>query len=665
MKMIKNIYIVLIALITFSAYAQERNLKSSNADYDKYAFVDAQGMYLNVVNNGYESMEVFQKLGDTYYFNNDYKNAHKWYSRLFEYDSAMISKEYYFRYIQSLKAVKDYDKANQLMAEYQRMNGSDSMISSVGNGLNYLDLIEMQSWRYNIKNEGMNSKSQDFGTSYYLGSRQVVFASSRDSSSMVSRKHKWSNREFLDLYIADADSLNGTLSNVRKFGDGDEELNTKFHESNAVFTKDGNTVYYTSNNYLNKEFKKSSDDVNKLKIFRATKSGEGWSNIQELHFNSDEWSTAHPALNKEENRLYFASNRPESILALDGKNSSDIWYSDIGTNGELSDPINLASVNTPGREFFPFISNKGDLYFSSTGHAGLGGLDVFVANLESAMNDQTFGITNIGKPVNGPYDDFAFIINDNTKTGYFSSNRREGNGLDDIYSFKQTKSLACKDLIEGVVTDSESGALMPGTQVSILDGDNKVMDTVVVGLDAAYSFEVNCGTTYSLRGVKDGYDPVDAVTETPGMIATIDLPLQIGKSVDEKMDNVQVGDNLVDVLGMDWTIIYFDFDKSNIRPDAEVELQLILNYMLANPTVEVDIRSHTDSRAPDGYNIKLSDRRAKSTRAYLIMKGISANRLTAAGYGEFQLVNECSNGVDCTEEQHQLNRRSEFIVTKK
>lgn len=661
----KNLYIALVTIIAFTAQAQEKNIKAPNDNYERYAFVDAQEMYLNVVNSGYESMEVFQKLGDTYYFNNDYTNAHKWYSRLFEYDSSMISKEYYFRYIQSLKAIRNYDKANALMAEYEKIKGKDAVISSVGNGMNYLDLIEMQSYRYEIKSEKMNSGTQDFGTSYYLDSRHVVFASSKDSSSLVNNKHKWNNRQFLDLYIADADSLNGTLTNIRKFGKGAENLNTKFHESNAVFTKDGQTVYYTSNNYLNKEFKKSADDVNKLKIFRATKSKDGWVNIQELHFNSDEWSTAHPALNREENRLYFASDRPNSKLGLDDVPSSDIWYVDISSDGKLSEPINLESVNTSGREFFPFVSDGGDLYFSSTGHAGLGGLDVFVVNLDDAINEETVGVTNIGRPINGSYDDFSFIINDKLKTGYFSSNRRGGKGLDDIYSFKQIKEIVCQDVIKGVVTDSETDALKPGTQVVLLDNNNVPLETVVVGADASYSFKVDCDTSYSLRGIKDGYDPAEANTKTPAMIATIDLPLQIGQSVDDKMDNVKVGDDLADVLGMDWTIIYFDFDKSNIRPDAEVELQLILNYMRANPSVEIDIRSHTDSRAPDGYNIKLSDRRAKSTRAYLIAKGISSNRLTARGYGEFQLVNECSNGVDCTEEQHQLNRRSEFIVMKK
>ncbi|PQJ17867.1 OmpA family protein [Nonlabens xylanidelens] len=656
---------ILIILFAFSfGHAQKGKLDKGNEKFKSLAFIEAQKMYLEIVNNGYESVELFQKLGDTYYFNNDYKNAHKWYSKLFEYNQDTISKEYYFRYIQSLKAVGDYTKANDLLAKYRRINGDDNYIKEYANDVNYLELIELQSYRFSIVNEPINTKRQDFGTAYYRGTNKVVFASAKDSSSLVSRRHKWNDRQFLDLYEADMDSLTGELSNVTKFGNGgNEKLNTKFHESNAVFTKDGQTVYYSSNNYFNKNFKKSSDDVNKLKIFRAQKTSDGWGDIIELKINSDEFSTAHPALNIDESRLYFASDRPGSKVGLQGRVLSDIWYVDLNEDDELSEPVNVASINTAGNELFPFISDNGDLYFSSTGHMGLGGLDIFVTPLNKTYNKEKVTVTNIGKPVNGQHDDFSFIINDSTQMGYFSSNRPEGKGLDDIYRFVQNNPLVCKDIIQGVVTNEKTGLLMPDTQVNLLDADNKVIESVVVGKDAAYKFSVNCSSDYSIRALKEGYSPAEANTTTPNTVATIDLPLQISKSIDDRLKDVKEGDDLNDIL--DINMIYFDFDKHNIRPDAELELQKVLRYMKAYPTVSINIRSHTDSRAPDGYNIKLSDRRAKSTRAYLIMKGISADRLTARGYGEFQLVNECANGVECTEEQHQLNRRSEFIVTKR
>ncbi|WP_431472695.1 OmpA family protein [Nonlabens sp. SCSIO 43208] len=654
---------VILGLVSTISLAQDRNVIEPDKVYDEYAFIDAQHMYLNMVEDGYGTSNVYKKLGDTYYFNNDYSNSHKWYTKLFENNDGAIESEYYFRYVQSLKAVKDYDKADALLIEYQKIKGADSFTEIFVNDKNYLEMIELQSWRYTIKNLEINSESQEFGTAYLNGSNEVVYASSKDSASMINRRHKWSERQFLDLYVAQIDSASLELVNPRKFGNGDQKLNTKFHESNAVFTKDGQTIYYTSNNYFNKKYKKSKDEINKLKIFRASKTEDGWGNIEELAINSDEWSTAHPALNGEESRLYFSSDRPGSVTGLDGKSSSDIWYVEIDSTGTLSEPVNLTAVNTIGKELFPFISEKEDLYFSSTGHMGLGGLDVFVISLAEAHDSEKLKITNVGKPINSSYDDFSFVIKDSTMTGYFSSNRKSGQGLDDIYSLKQNKPLACKDEIVGIVTDEETGELIPGATVVLLDVDNNEVERVIVKKDAAYSFTVLCESTYSIQASKEEYAPADAVTTTPDVIATIDLPISLKRSIDDKIQKFQVGDDLASVL--DIPMIYFDFDKSNIRPDAEVELQKVLQFMKAFPTVKVDIRSHTDSRAPDLYNMKLSDRRAKSTRAYLIMKGINADRLTAQGYGEFQLVNECSNGVDCTEEQHQLNRRSEFIVVGK
>ncbi len=657
----KLLLLLIVLLTSGSVFAQKRGMKSSNEDYSKLAYIDAQKMYLNIAEKGYADMELFQNLADTYYYNNDYTNANKWYAKVFEYDLHDISKEYFFKYIQTLKSVKDYDRADEIVEEYVKVKGDDQFIQNYTKNRNYLDQIDAQSGRFEIKRLNMNSKAQDFGVGIYDGGKKAVFASSNDSSSMVKYVHKWSDRSFLNLYSADVDPSTGEFLNMENFSGN---INTKFHESNAVFTKDNKTVYFTRNNFFKKRFKKSSDDINKLKIFRATREGEGdeWSNVEELSINGEEFSTAHPALSPNEDRLYFASDRPGGKKGLfDTKASSDIWYVTLDGSGGLGTPVNVKEVNTPGNELFPFMSSNGDLYFSSNGHQGLGGLDVFVS--QATNGELTKDVINLGKPVNGTQDDFAFVLNQEKLTGYFSSNRLSGKGLDDIYYFKQTKPLSCVVDINGVVTDEKTGDLMPQSTVSLLDADNKVVDQMVVGDDAAYSFKLECGSNYSIKAEKDGFSVAEEFIQTPNVTTTLEQPLAVAKTIEEKVNEIQIGDNVAEALGL--TKIYFDFDKSNIRPDAEVQLQKILAYMNAYPTSEIDIRSHTDSRASDGYNIKLSDRRAKSTRAYLIMKGISPNRLTAAGYGEYQLVNECSNGVECTEEQHDLNRRSEFILTKK
>lgn len=655
---------ILLLLSIIFGYAQQKQMQVSNDLFDRYAFIEAQQQYLELVQKGYKSAELYKKLGDTYYFNNDYKNAQRWYGQLFRYDASSIDKEYYFKYILSLKAVKNYQKANEVVKWYQNAYANDLTTNEFLEEMNNLEKIELQSNRYIVKNESINTKAQDFGTSFYHGTQQVVFASSNDSSSFTSRRHKWNERQFLDLYTAQIDTSTGALSQVTKFGNQDQEnLNSIFHESNAVFTKDGQSVYYTSNNYFEKQYQKSVDGVNKLKIFKATKTAKGWGEIVDLSINSNEFSTAHPALNQDETRLYFASDRPGSTAGMGGQLLSDIWYVDINENGDLSEPVNARSINTAGNELFPFISDSGDLYFSSTGHYGLGGLDIFVTTLAAIDKEEREAVTNIGKPVNSPYDDFAFIINDASLMGYFSSNRPGGKGLDDIYSFKQQQPLVCKITIDGIVTDNETGALLPGATVELRDANNKIIETTVIDELAKYSFDVSCTSNYTVTAVKEGFDIYKTVVNTPNGNRAVNVPLTPSKIILTKVNDIAIGDDLNKVL--DLKPIYFDLDKYNIRADAEIELQKILIYMKTFPAVVVEIGAHTDSRATNAYNDRLSANRAAATKAYLVNNGIDASRLTAMGYGETRLTNECGNAVKCTEEQHQLNRRSEFIIVKK
>jgi outer membrane protein OmpA-like peptidoglycan-associated protein/tetratricopeptide (TPR) repeat protein len=656
--------ILLIFLSVIFGYAQEKQMQQANDLFDKYAFIEAQQQYLELIQKGYKSAELYGKLGDTYYFNNDYKNAQRWYNQLFRYDASGIDKEYYFKYILTLKAVKNYEKASEVVKLYQNKHIDDLTFIEFLEEMNDLEKIELQSNRYIIKNEFINTGAQDFGTSFYHGTQQVVFASSKDSSSFTSRRHKWNERQFLDLYTAQIDTTTWSLSNVGLLGGQDHiSLNSIFHESNAVFTKDGQTVYYTSNNYFEKRYQKSVDGINRLKIFKATKTAKGWGEIVDLSINSNEFSTAHPALNPDETRLYFASDRPGSTAGITGQLLSDIWYVDINKNGTLSEPVNARSINTVGNELFPFISNSGDLYFSSTGHYGLGGMDVFVIPLDVIDQQEKLTVTNIGKPVNSPHDDFAFIINDTSLMGYFSSNRPGGKGLDDIYSFKQMQPLVCKVAIDGIVTDKVTSALLPGATIELRDANHNIIETTVIDESATYSFDVNCNTNYRVTAVKEGFDNYKTAIKAPSFNTTVNVPLTLSKITSTKVYDIAIGADLNKILDLE--PIYFDLDKYNIRVDAAIELKKILTYMEAFPDVFLEIRAHTDSRATNAYNDRLSANRAAATKAYLVNNGIAASRLTATGYGETRLTNECTNAVKCTEEQHQLNRRSEFIVVKK
>ena len=515
---------------------------------------------------------------------------------------------------------------------------------------NYLKRIDFQSGRFEIENSSINSSFTDFGSAFF--GRFIVFSSSRDTLLFKKSVHQWNEEPFLDLYRAEYNPTNGELSEIEKF---DSKLNTKFHESTPIFSKDGNTVYFTRNNYDGRRYGNDKKGTNRLKIYRSYKNTQGgWTTPQNLSINSDEYSTAHPALSIDEKTLYFSSDMPG------GEGQSDIYQVAINADGSLGEPKNLGNrINTEGKETFPFISSNNDLYFASDGHIGLGGLDVYVTRLNPQTDEEKL-VVNIGKPVNGPDDDFAFIVDDESKRGYFSSNRDGGRGKDDIYSFLQLEDLKsfCEITIAGVVKDKDTQELLPGAKVSIYDSSNNLLESFVVGDDAAYSHVVKCSSKYFVRAEKEEYTTIEKLVETPGKTETLDVPLLLEK----KVKTANVGDDLAKVLSLN--PIYFDFDQSYIRADAAVELAKVIEVMNQYPDMKIDVRSHTDSHGDDAYNMWLSDERAKSTVKYMVSKGISADRLTSKGYGETQLVNDCGNDSNCTKAEYQLSRRSEFIIVK-
>lgn len=625
-----------------------KDTKKGDKAFENLSYVDAREAYLKVHEKGFKSANLYEKLGDSYYFTADYNNAEKWYNELYNLEGEATKPEYLYRYGLTLKTLKNYDKSDELMEVFNKANNTDVRADLFVNERNYLEEIELNSGRFTLKNADFNSELSDYGPAYY--GHDLVISSNRKKGRLSRRVHSWNNQPFSDLML-----FNGDAEDLDKFS---KKINTKYHESTPVFTKDKKTVYFTRNNFTNKDYKSDKEGTNRLKLYKGVQDEDDNWTVTELPFNSDDYSVAHPALNVEETVLYFASDMEGGL----GK--SDIYRVSIDED-TYGEPVNLGrGINTEGRETFPFISADNELFFASNGHVGLGGLDIFVADM---YTDEDFSdVYNVGKPVNSEYDDFTFIIKAETRKGYFASNRTNGKGHDDIYSFVEKKKLVIpfEQTLEGVVKNETTNEPEANVKVSLLNDKGNVIAEVISDENGNYTFPLERAKQYSIRFEKDTFETIEkpfTSSNENGKVFKDEEVVRFGNDLENVATNV--GDDLNKILGLN--PIYFDLDKSFIRPDAEIELQKVIAVMEQYPNLVIDVRSHTDSRANDAYNMALSDRRNKSTIKYIIEKGnISKDRLSGKGYGESQLTNNCSNGVKCTKAQHQLNRRSEFIIVK-
>lgn len=659
-------------------FAQERRLKRADEKYNEYSFSPAIDIYKKVLDKGYESADLLKRLGNSYYFNAKYEEAAPIYKELIEkygQNDSIITADFYFRYAQTLRTLGSYDEAGKMMDKFALLAENSRIGDSFAE--DYLAKIEENSGRYTIKNFPYNSSQSDFAPSFYK--EGLIFSSDRDTGNLARYRHTWNSKDFLDLYKVNVDSI--SLDNVVKidvigknpetttwtevngqnvlqtFGGNDKlskrrnRINTRFHESTSIVTKDGSTMYFTRNNFVDGKRYKDGTGTTRLKIFSANFINGQWGNIIELPFNSDDYSVAHPALSPDEKQLYFASDMPGTY------GGSDLWKVQIVGDGTFGNPVNLgATINTEARETFPFITSKDVLYFSSDGHPGLGGLDVFATKIAFDEYDQP--IVNLGREVNGKKDDFSFIINDETKEGYFASNRIEGGmGDDDIYSFRENTpiQLDCLQEVTGTVRDRISNEILAGATVKIIDEENNEVSSTITDSKGEYVLSLDCSKGNFVRASMEGYIPSEEfLPESYGKPRIVDFYLE------RDLVTGGFGDDLAKLLQL--STIYFDLNKFDIRQDAEIEIQKVIVAMEKYPSLKIKVNAHTDSRGNDAYNLWLSQKRAESTVKYMVSKGISKDRLDGEGFGEKLLLNECDDGVSCSREKHQLNRRSEFII---
>ncbi len=625
------------------SYAQERLVEKGDKKYNEYSFKPAIDIYKKVLDKGYVSADLLKRLGDSYYFNADYQEASSTYKRLVDEYATDIGPEYYFRYAQTLKSLGDYDGSKGIMEKFTRITSDDIRAIAYKSESDYLEEIRKNSGRYELENFDFNSTYSDFAPSYYK--EGLIFSSDRDTGNLARYRHTWNSKDFLDLYKVNADSI--STDRVAKIG---ENVNTRLHESTSAITKDGNTLYFTRNNIKEGKYIKDDKGVIRLKIFRAVLIDDVWSNIEELPFNSNNYSVANPALSPDEKTLYFASDMPGTL------GESDIFKVTINSDRTFGTPVNLGNnINTEARETFPFITTEEVLYMSSDGHPGLGGLDVFATRIK--FGKYNGAVVNVGEPVNSKMDDFTFIFNEESRKGYFASNRTEGMGSDDIYGFIEHTplQLECIQDVSGTVRDKISNEVLVGATVKVIDEDNKEILTTITDSEGRYSLSLDCNKGNFVRALMQGYVPSEEyLGKSAGKANIIDFYLE------RDLVTGGFGDDLAKLLQL--STIYFDFDRYNIRKDSEIEVQKVIAAMEKYPSLKIKVNSHTDSRGPDAYNLWLSQKRAESTVNYMISKGITQDRLKGEGFGEIRLINKCTNGVRCSAKEHEFNRRSEFII---
>lgn len=492
--------------------------------------------------------------------------------------------------------------------------------------------------RYDIKNVSLNDKQSNFGTSYYINN-QVIYTSPAKRNYLLNNIWKPNGQPYLDVYVADIDASTGDLINKKKI-----KTNSYYHDGVISYDARRSKVYFTRNNYD----KGKHSDINRLQLFVAdVTEKDKWTNVKKLPFNDSRYSYGHPALSEDGNTLYFVSDMPG------GLGRTDIYKVAINPDGSYGTPKNLGKeVNTSGKEMFPYVDGNTDLYFSTDSREdGYGGLDVYMIRL---AEDKNYPAINLGKGINSVQDDFAFIINSETRTGYFSSNRFEGKGDDDIYYFKELRAfkLKCTQNYTFVIKDKKTKSLIEDSYITIQDSEGQ--ELVKTKTDkGVYKYELDCDNMYKIIGDSKYHKKGDKkIFVDKQNDQEVTEPLFLEARFVEKR-----GKLLVDINN-----IYFDYNKFDIRPDAAIELYKIVEVMRLYPELKIEAGSHTDSRGKRAYNKRLSYRRAKSVVDFIISKGISPLRIISKGYGESQPINGCVDGVRCFARQHALNRRTEFVI---
>jgi len=637
----------LILAFAFDGFAQ---IKKANRMYDLFKYSRAVPYYQKAAKSSKEDVrkEATIKLADCYRYINDPQEARSWYMRAVEFDN--IDPVNFFYLGQAARAMQEYDQAREAFLRYAELVPNDPR-GSVYAG--YCDL--MVDWAAKgesaeVKNvRNLNSQYSDFGPAFFGDG--LIYASDRNPSLLEDKRYGWTNFNYLNLYQAEPRYFKDFWRDMNNPVTMSTRFNQTYHDGPAYFTPDNNMIFLTRTRIEKVRQGKSDILTFMLKIYYGELSN-GKVEYKDFPFNSNNYSVGHPTVSNDGNTMIFVSDMP-------GGNGGSDLYQTVLSGGLWTTPVNLGiTINSFGNEVFPTLVNDSILYFASDGHPGYGGLDIFVSR---NINGEWSVPENLYAPINSSYDDFSIAVNKDLSSGFFSSNRPGGLGNDDIYAFRNArpavKTISIPPVLpqplvmKGVVKDKSSGKPLEGANVFILNTKTNKVKVLQTGPDGIYSMPAEKEILYLSKAVKPDF--IDDC-----------LNFRIAQGDTSKQFNIP-RDLLLDKLEVNKSFrvenIYYDLDKWFIREDAKPALDNLVDVMKKYP-ISAELSSHTDSRATNAYNEELSQKRAEAAVRYIVLQGIDPSRLVARGYGENNLVNQCADGVTCTEDEHQANRRTEFKI---
>ena len=625
----KYIFLSLAIVIVLSGCASY-HVRQGNRLFNSLAYSDAIVEYQIALSKKDFPVAIIN-LAESYRLMNNTQQSEEVYAKV------VLLKEcqpiHKFRYAQMLMRNQKYEQAKAAFDVYLKDQPNDDKAKMLRSSCDSIEAYKKDSSVYTVTTTTINSGQTNFSPQYYKDG--FVFISDRAEANHGSLKtYHWTGQPFLDLYYSKREQ-DGKLNTPEPMKG---EVNGLFHDGPCAFIGD-TVMYLTRNNYIRKKLTKDPSDFVNLKLYKSARKDSAWGKLEEFAYNSNDYSIGHPTITKDGQTMYIVSDMPGGLGGTD-------LYSTRFESGAWTKPQNLGpSVNTPSNEMFPTIHHDSILYFSSEGRHTLGGLDIFYSiNHSGAWTEAQ----NMKYPINSSNDDFGVILNDSATEGYFSSNRNTGNTMqDNIYGFTKL-FFALDGLTVEKLTQKPVGSVL----VELTNETTHEKVATITGKDATFMFLLEQNCDYSIVGSKDNYYTNTVKVSTVGKKTSESMHVKLRLEMEKILINKPI------VLEN----IYYDLDMSNIRTDAATGLNKLVTMLKENPGIKIELGSHTDSRADDYYNLNLSQKRADAAVKYMIEHGVSKDRMSAKGYGEYNLINRCKDGIECTEEEHQENRRTEFKV---